>query len=93
MAIHRQSPKCPTCGKDLYEAVYRTHQKLIGDMFCGDTFSHWKDTPCKCDNVENSLYEGIYEYLSLNKTIERYGYVLSEKDIEDLKGVTEINNK
>lgn len=55
MAVYRQTPKCLVCGKPTYEAIYRIPDKILGDVYIGDTFSHWKAIPCKCGNNQNSI--------------------------------------
>lgn len=43
MAVFREEPKCPYCGKQIMKAIYEDRPN-----FFGDSFSHWEQVSHIC---------------------------------------------
>jgi hypothetical protein len=55
MAVYRPTPKCPFCGADSCEAVY----KQVDVNFIGDSFSHWVHKPHTCNKINLNMHDKL----------------------------------
>ena len=48
--IHRETPKCPFCGKEYAKAVYIDQSDIpLHDKIIGDTFIRWEYSKHSCN--------------------------------------------
>lgn len=52
MAVYREPPKCPYCGKIIAKANYRK----VPDNFFGDSFQNWEYIKHSCKGTRKKKY-------------------------------------
>ena len=58
MAVCRETPKCPYCGRIIAKAILKDESDLPMIMqTVGDTFIGWKDKKCHCKGARKARKE------------------------------------
>jgi hypothetical protein len=53
MAIHRETPTCPFCGKPTAKAIYKDQSNVPWFMqMIGDTFIRWEEIKHSCKGMK-----------------------------------------
>lgn len=61
MAVYREPPTCPFCGKVIAEAIYKDYSGYsIMQVPCGDSFERWKFKKHSCKEAKE-YWENFYK--------------------------------